>query len=65
VNWFIIGSLVFLFGVGSVVALWWWKLVARIAPYRDELEREERQRSSASADEAEVVVISRTGDRRE
>ena len=40
--------------VGSVIALAWWKLASKAAPYRDE---QERPADPKSTDDAEVIVI--------
>lgn len=55
-EWFIgisaLGILIF----GSWVALWWWKLSRRIAPYKDELEREKARAAGKPPDEHVVIV---------
>lgn len=55
-EWFIgisaLGILIF----GSWVALWWWKLSRRIAPYKDELEREKARATNRQPDEHIVIV---------
>lgn len=55
-QWLIIGSVIALFLIGSIIALWWWKLAARIAPYKDELGRENRSASNGTGNE-DVVII--------
>lgn len=52
---FIITIIAILVVVATSVALWWWRISARIAPYADELEKE-KSRSSAAADEHIVVI---------
>lgn len=49
----IVGLLVLV--LGSLAAIWWWRLAKKIAPYRDELD--EPTRSKAEADEGEVIVL--------
>lgn len=48
--------------VATGIALWWWRLSARIAPYEDELERQ-RARAAAPPDE-QVVVVSKRAENR-
>lgn len=43
--------------VATGIAMWWWKLSARIAPYEDELERE--QARAAAPRSEQVVVVGR------
>ncbi len=45
--------------VGSVIALAWWKLASKAAPYRDERERPD---SPKPTDDAEVIVIGRNNE---
>ncbi len=45
----------FLLVVGSVIAIWWWRLARTIAPYQDEAEAESTRKSKL--DDAEVVII--------
>lgn len=47
-----LGVLIF----GSLVAAWWWRLARQIAPYKDEVEKEEGGRSAA-ADKQEIVIL--------
>lgn len=42
---------------GSVVAILWWGLAKKAAPYRDEVERQ-RQREQAAKDEQVIVIDS-------
>jgi len=55
---FVAGVVVVLFGAGSAVAVWWWRLVARAAPYQDELNRTRGK----GRDDAGVVVVGRPQD---
>lgn len=52
----VVGLLVLV--LGSLAAVWWWRLARRIAPYRDEVGSEGHD---SKADEGEVIVIHRTG----
>lgn len=54
-EWFIAISALGILIFGSWVALWWWKLSRRIAPYKDELEREKAE-ASAKREDAVVIV---------
>lgn len=45
----------FLLVVGSAIAIWWWQLARRIAPYQDEAGDAASRR--AKDDDAEVIVI--------
>lgn len=69
-NWLIGATVLVIFAVGCAVALWWWKLVARIAPYKDEVEKARGKGISpgGSGDHGsnggEVVVISKSGESR-
>jgi hypothetical protein len=58
-TWLILASVALLLVVGSSIALWWWKLAARMAPYQDEIERHKKK--AGAAEHPEVEVISRTG----
>ena len=60
--WLIGASVIFLFFIGSMIALWWWRLAARLAPYEDERHRSARK--APPTDEGEVVGISRSGESR-
>lgn len=51
---FIITVVAVLFVVGSLIALAWWRLARRIAPYDDELAAKSRPPAS---DPHEVIVI--------
>lgn len=59
---YIVAIILVLIVVATSIALWWWKLSARIAPYEDELERR-RARDSAPTDE-QVVIVSRKSEGR-
>lgn len=39
-----------------MVAVWWWRLVARAAPYQDELDRSKGRAGQTRGDEGVVVV---------
>ncbi len=55
----IIGTMLFIFVVGSVIAVLWWRLASKAAPYQDELGRGRANQSDAPRqNEREVVVIS-------
>jgi hypothetical protein len=41
---------------GSMVAVWWWRLVARAAPYKDEIARPQT-RSKADREQPGVIVV--------
>lgn len=54
----IIGLAAFVLIVGSVIAVLWWNLAARAAPYKDELARDrERLRREDLQRNENVVVI--------
>jgi uncharacterized membrane protein YqiK len=59
-TWLIFGSVTVVVIAGAFVAAWWWKLVSKVAPYRDELEKAEARRRAAGEDD-NVVVISNPG----
>jgi hypothetical protein len=42
---------------GSIIAVLWWGLAKKVAPYRDELERQ-KQREQAAKDEQVIVIDS-------
>lgn len=50
--------IVFLLIAGSAVALWWWRMAAKIAPYEDELEQHGKRPGDG---EPPVVVIDGDG----
>jgi hypothetical protein len=54
-QWIIIGMVVVILVFGSLAAMFWWRLAARIKPYKDEAGR-------AVAREDEHVVIIKSGD---
>lgn len=58
-QWLIIGSVIVVVVAGAFIAAWWWKLVANIAPYKDELAKQEARRRAQSAADASVIVLSR------
>ena len=60
--WLIGASVILLFFIGSMIALWWWRLATRLAPYEDE--RHRTAHKAPATDEGEVVVISRSGESR-
>ena len=53
----VVGGILLL--VGSVIALAWWKLASRTAPYRDERGRPANPKKN---DDAEVIVIGQGGE---
>ena len=55
-EWFIAISGLAILIFGSWVALWWWRLSRRIAPYKDELERE-KARAGQATDDDRVIII--------
>ena len=66
-EWFVVGFVVLaVLGGGSWVAMWWWKLAARAAPYKDELARGGVKAGKAAAPGRVVVIgedgVKRTGD---
>ncbi len=52
---FIITIIAILVVVATSVALWWWRISARIAPYADEVEKQ-RARATKPADEQVVII---------
>lgn len=52
---FIIAIIAILVVVATSVALWWWRISAKIAPYADELEKE-KARTRPPTDEQVVVI---------
>lgn len=62
--WLVIGVTLFVVVVGCVIALLWFRLAAKSAPYRDEVERL-RAGGKSITDEIEgsVVVIDERGTR--
>ncbi|MBX3359160.1 MAG: hypothetical protein KF745_12125 [Phycisphaeraceae bacterium] len=57
----VIGVIVAVLLIGSGMAVLWWKIAARMAPYKDESPARGRKTAAGSGDE-EVVVIRRSGD---
>ena len=53
----ILGVAAFILVVGGVVAVAWWKLAAKAAPYKDELARQ-KAREESGRDEHVVVLES-------
>ena len=53
----VVGGILLL--VGSAMALAWWKLASKAAPYRDE---RGRPPVAKRTDDAEVIVIGRNGE---
>lgn len=53
----VIGVIVVVLVGGSIVALVWWNIAARVAPYEDELDRQERDK----ARRVDEVVIRLSG----
>ncbi len=49
----IVGLLVLV--LGSLAAIWWWRLARKIAPYRDEVDGETKRDNRD--DEGEVIVL--------
>lgn len=47
---------------GSAIALYWWGIAARIAPYQDEVERQRAREQAAKQEEVHVIVMP-TGDK--
>ena len=62
-TWLIAASILVLLVVGSLIALWWWRLVAKMAPYQDEVERQKGH--GAAPEHPEVEIISRSGPKQE
>jgi type VI protein secretion system component VasK len=52
----VLGVLIF----GSLVAVWWWRLARQIAPYKDEVEKEQAGKAKQRS-EQEVVIVPPTG----
>jgi hypothetical protein len=59
---YIVAIILVLIVVATSIALWWWRLSARIAPYEDELDRG-RAAGSTQPDER-VVIVSRKPEKR-
>lgn len=57
----IIGVTVFIVLVGGIIAVLWWRLAARMAPYRDELRRNKAGSGGTGARDEQVVVIDERG----
>jgi hypothetical protein len=63
-EWFVVGFVVLaVLGGGSWVAMWWWKLAARAAPYQDEVARGGGTKGVAGPG-GRVVVIGEDGGKR-
>ncbi|MFN7020679.1 MAG: hypothetical protein ACK4WH_05030 [Phycisphaerales bacterium] len=61
---FVITIMSVLLVVGSLIAVWWWRISAKIAPYGDEAERARARAEEARREaEANTHVISGFGDR--
>ncbi|HPO92960.1 MAG TPA: hypothetical protein PL072_05760 [Phycisphaerales bacterium] len=43
--------------LGSIVAVLWWNLARQAAPYRDELEREQKRADRSRDEESHNVVV--------
>jgi hypothetical protein len=57
-EWFIAISALGILVFGSWVALWWWRLAQRIAPYKDELERDQaRAAAERDRDQSSVIIV--------
>lgn len=58
---FILTMIAVLLVVGTTVAMWWWKVSAKIKPYRDEVERDQRRAAAGQPDEVVVIKTERGG----
>lgn len=59
-NWYLVGGVaVFILVVGSLIALVWWNLAAKMAPYEDErgARRDPRQRSRDPGQQDNSVIV--------
>lgn len=62
---FVITIIAVLLVVGSLIAIWWWRVSARIAPYGDEVQRRNRREAERQREiETNTVVIGRDGSAR-
>jgi len=57
-NWYLVGGVIlFIFIVGSVIALLWWNLAARIAPYEDERGKQSTKRKRVTKEPKDDGVV--------